>query len=162
VYFEDIAVEHVWTEERWIIKSRIHKVELHNLYSSHNIMRMTNNKSRRMIYTGRVTRVGEILITLVPLIGSGDGQTHAAFVSLSKCFSIMRTRLCNYAMFALMCERRDFVEITFPKRSHSDRALSELTSKPLLPSSRFQDAVRLITPKPIFCIEIPDGSKIMY
>lgn len=60
-------------------------------------------------------------------------------------------------MLALICECRDLIEITFPKRSHGNRALSELTSEPLmLPSSWLPDVVRLVTPPLVFCIEMLD------
>jgi hypothetical protein len=81
--------------------------------------------------------MGEMLVTLVRIIGSGDGQTRATLLTLFKCFFIvyvqMRTHWCAFSLFAPMCECRDFIEITFPERSHGNRALSELTSKPLPP-----------------------------
>jgi hypothetical protein len=45
VYFEDIAEEDIWTEERWIRKWRMHNVELHHLCSSYNIMGMIKSRS---------------------------------------------------------------------------------------------------------------------
>jgi hypothetical protein len=83
---------------------------------------------------GACSRVGEMLVTLVPIIGSGDVQTRATFVTpLFRRFFIVYVQMRTHWYTFNMCECRNFIEITFPERSHGNRALSELTSKPLPP-----------------------------
>jgi hypothetical protein len=49
---------------------KLHKEELHNLYSLPNIIRMI--KSRRMRYTGHVARMGETRNTYRILVGKPE------------------------------------------------------------------------------------------
>jgi hypothetical protein len=48
------------------------EVELHNLYSSPNIIRMT--KSRRMRWVGHVARMGEMKSSYKILVGKCEGK----------------------------------------------------------------------------------------
>jgi hypothetical protein len=51
---------------------KLHNEELHNLYSSPNIIRMI--KSRRMRFTGHVARMGEKRNAYRMLVGTPDGK----------------------------------------------------------------------------------------
>jgi hypothetical protein len=51
---------------------KLHKEELHNLYSSPNIIRMI--KSRRMRWTGQVARMGEKRNEYRLLVGKPEGK----------------------------------------------------------------------------------------
>jgi hypothetical protein len=51
---------------------RLHNEELHNLYSSPNIIRMI--KSRRMRWAGQVTRMGEKRNAYRILVGKPEGN----------------------------------------------------------------------------------------
>jgi hypothetical protein len=51
---------------------KLHKVELHNLYSSPSIIRMM--KSRRMRWTGHVARMGENRNAYRILVGMPEGR----------------------------------------------------------------------------------------
>jgi hypothetical protein len=86
-----------------------------------------------------------------------DGNIHnyrCENLSSYRCFCIlyvqMQKRRCTFNIFVFMCDCSGFIDITFPERFHGNRALSELTSKPMPPPPpSFPDAVRLITPNPI-------------
>jgi hypothetical protein len=52
---------------------KLHNEELHNLYSSPNIIRMV--KSRRMRWAGRVARMGEIHDNRI-LVGKAERKSH--------------------------------------------------------------------------------------
>jgi hypothetical protein len=52
---------------------KLHNEELHNLYSSPNIIRMT--KSRRMRWAGHVARMGETRNAYRNLVGKPKGNT---------------------------------------------------------------------------------------
>jgi hypothetical protein len=51
-----------------------HNEELHNLYSSPNIIRMI--KSRRMRWAGQVARMGETMNAYRILVGKPEGKNH--------------------------------------------------------------------------------------
>jgi hypothetical protein len=51
---------------------KLHNVELHNLYSSPNIIRMT--KSRRVRWAGHVARMGDKRNTCRILVGKPEGK----------------------------------------------------------------------------------------
>jgi hypothetical protein len=51
---------------------KLHNEELHNLYSSQNIIRM--NKSRRMRWAGHVARMGEMRTAYRILMGKPEGR----------------------------------------------------------------------------------------
>jgi hypothetical protein len=53
---------------------KLHDVELHNLYSSPNIIRMS--KSRTMRWVGHVTRMGEKRNSYRILVGKAEGRDH--------------------------------------------------------------------------------------
>jgi hypothetical protein len=66
---EQGAEGNMWTERdeitgRW---RKLHSEELHNLYSSPNIIRMII--SRRMRWAGHVTRMGDVRNTYTSLVG---------------------------------------------------------------------------------------------
>jgi hypothetical protein len=52
---------------------RLHSEELHNLYSSPNIIRVL--KSKRMRWAGHVARMGEVRNAYNILIGKPEGKT---------------------------------------------------------------------------------------
>jgi hypothetical protein len=53
---------------------KLHNEELHNLYSSPNIIRMI--KSRRMRWAGHVARMGKLRIGYRILVGKPEGKNH--------------------------------------------------------------------------------------
>jgi hypothetical protein len=53
---------------------KLHKEELHNLYSSPNIIRII--KSRRMRWVGHVVRMGEKRNVYRLLVGKPEGKRH--------------------------------------------------------------------------------------
>jgi hypothetical protein len=52
---------------------KLHNEELHNLYSSHNIIRVV--KSRRMRWVGHVARMGEKVNAYRILVGKPEGRS---------------------------------------------------------------------------------------
>jgi hypothetical protein len=53
---------------------KLHNEELHNLYSSPNMIRMM--KSRRMRWAGHVARMGEMRNAYTILVGNPEGRDH--------------------------------------------------------------------------------------
>jgi hypothetical protein len=69
------GVENIWTEEglnNWRLE-KMHSEELHNLYSSPNIIRIT--KPRRMRWARHVTCMGEKRDACRILVGKQEGKT---------------------------------------------------------------------------------------
>jgi hypothetical protein len=62
------AIQHIWGDWR-----KLHNEELHNLYSSPNIIRMI--KSRKMRWAGHVARMGETRNAYRILVGKPDGES---------------------------------------------------------------------------------------
>ena len=73
--FENIVLRRIFGPRRDEVKGecrRLHNEELHDLYSSPNIMRMI--KSRRMRWAGHVARMGEERGAYRALVGKPEGK----------------------------------------------------------------------------------------
>jgi hypothetical protein len=72
--FENRVLRRIFGPERKVDRSwrKLHNDELHNLYSSPNIVRVIT--SRRMRWTGHVARMGEGRGVYRVLVGSPEGK----------------------------------------------------------------------------------------
>jgi hypothetical protein len=70
-FWEEID-EDIWKREEGGSCRKLHNDELHNLYSSPNIVRMI--KSRRMRWAGHVARMGEGRGVYRVLVGRAEGK----------------------------------------------------------------------------------------